>query len=637
LRTKLLFFLMIFPIVLYCQVIDEGFESGNFSAYNWVLSGNVNWFVTGSYPFEGDYCAQGGNVADNGNTAIEIDLEFPQDGILAFSWKVSSEANYDFLQFYLDEELVSQISGTVAWTQVGYELEAGAHSLRWNYHKDYSVSGGSDIGWIDDVFFFIQEEQFSYDMELVSMIGDNYLSGGEEYLYEVTVRNNGEFNATGYTVSLVDAFENEYASETISWMLSPGDERLVELTIAPEENATDILIGLYGKVTTGIDDNPANNYSIEHDIHITGAQNHFAQIGDSENLTSQLPVNLVRNTSICQMLYYADEMDTTGVVSSIDIFNNFVSDVSDIDIRIWLGETEQNSLIDGWISADSLQLVYEEIYNFPGGENILNIQLDSLFEYQGTNLVMMIEKEYEEDLNSWQSNFYYSEVPGIEAGRTRFSYSDQYSFDPCNMTDGVLCDWVANTVFTISPLPYGYLSGYIYDEAGLVLSGALISVDEFNWNAESDLSGYFMIERIDNGTHLYTVELDGYDTYAEEIEINSGEMLEVEVYLPPENDIDIAEIAGVLASIKRIYPNPFNPGSRGDVQIELNIESEELPARLDIYDIRGRKILSRIIDHSGIVNWDGRAGHDISASGVYLFKLITNTGQSDTARLLLIK
>jgi len=637
LRTKLLFFLMIFPIVLYCQVIDEGFESGNFSAYNWVLSGNVNWFVTGSYPFEGDYCAQGGNVADNGNTAIEIDLEFPQDGILAFSWKVSSEANYDFLQFYLDEELVSQISGTVAWTQVGYELEAGAHSLRWNYHKDYSEASGSDIGWIDEVFFFIQEEQFAYDMELVSMIGDNYLSGGEEYFYEVTVRNNGEFNATGYTVSLVDAFDNEYASETISWMLSPGDERLVELTIAPEENAADILIGLYGKVTADIDDNPANNYSIEHDIHITGSQNHFAQIGDSENLTSQLPVNLVRNTSICQMLYYADEMNTTGVVSSIDIFNNFVSDVSDIDIRIWLGETEQNSLIDGWISADSLQLVYEEIYNFPGGENILNIQLDSLFEYRGTNLVMMIEKEYKEGLNSWQSNFYYSEVPGIEAGRTRLSYSDQYSFDPCNMIDGILCDWVANTVFTISPIPYGHLQGYVSDEVGVPIIGAQIGVDEDTWTAVSDSAGYFMIERIDTGDHLMLVSAVGYMLYGEEIEIYLSEILDVEVQMQEEIEIDADEIVANYASISRIYPNPFSPGNRGDVQIELNIKSEELPARLDIYDIRGRKILSRIIDHSGIVNWDGRAGHDTSASGVYLFKLITNTGQSDTARLLLIK
>ena len=636
-RTKLLFFLIFIPLVLHCQVIDEGFESGDFSAYNWVLSGDTEWFVTGSYPFEGDYCAQGGNVADDQETAIEIELEFAQDGILAFAWKVSSEANYDFLQFYLDNELLSQISGTVAWTQVGYELEAGVHSLRWNYHKDYSVSEGSDIGWIDDVFFFIQEEQFAYDMELVSMTGENYLTGGEEYLYEVTVRNNGEFNATGYTVSLVDADDNEFASETIYWMLPPGDERLVELTIAPEENAADTLIGLYGKVTVGTDDNPANNYSIEHDIHITGAQNHFAQIGDSENLTSQLPVNLVRNTSICEMLYYADEMDTTGVVSSIDIFNNFVSDVSDISIRIWLGETEQNSLLDGWISADSLQLVYDEIFDFPGGENILNIQLDSLYEHQGTNLVMMIEKEYEENINSWQSNFYYSEVPGIEAGRTRFNYSDQYSFDPCNMQDGILCDWVPNTVFTISPVPYGHLSGYVYDEMGMALNGAMVSVDELSWSTESDSSGYFMIERINNGTHLFTVELDGYDAYSEEIEINSGELLEVEVYLLPESDIDVAEIAGIQASINRIYPNPFNPGNRGDVKIELNIASEELPARLDIYDIRGRKVSSRIIYHSGKVSWDGRSGDDISASGMYLFKLISNSGQSDTARLLLIK
>ncbi|MDP8220064.1 MAG: T9SS type A sorting domain-containing protein, partial [Candidatus Stygibacter frigidus] len=108
-------------------------------------------------------------------------------------------------------------------------------------------------------------------------------------------------------------------------------------------------------------------------------------------------------------------------------------------------------------------------------------------------------------------------------------------------------------------------------------------------------------------------------------------------YLPEEVENDADEIVENAASISSIYPNPFNPGSRGDAQIELNIAREELPARLDIYDIRGRKVSSRIIEHSGKITWDGKAGNDISASGMYLFKLITSSGQSDTARLLLIK
>ena len=82
-------------------------------------------------------------------------------------------------------------------------------------------------------------------------------------------------------------------------------------------------------------------------------------------------------------------------------------------------------------------------------------------------------------------------------------------------------------------------------------------MDELTWTAESDTAGFFMIERITNGTHLYTVELDGYDMYAEEIEISSGEILEVEVYLPPESANDIAKIARVQAAIRKIYPNPF--------------------------------------------------------------------------------
>jgi Carboxypeptidase regulatory-like domain len=637
LRASILLLILFIPLVLFCQTIDEGFESGDFSAYSWVVSGDAEWFVSENYPFEGDFCAQGGNVSEDQSTSIELELDFELDGMLSFAWKVSSEANYDFLRFYLDGEMLAEISGTVAWTQMAYELAAGIHTLGWTYIKDYSVSNGSDIGWIDSIFYFVEEPEFAYDLELVSMTGAEYLIGGEEYLYEVTVRNNGQFNATGYTVSLVDDSGTEYDSETIFWMLPPGDERIVELTIAPEETAADTVTAIYGYGYLSTDENPANDYSAEHGIHITGAENHFARIGEADTFTNQMPINLVRNTSISQMLYYADELEITGVISSIDLYNNFVN-TTETGIRIWLGETEQNSLTEGWLSADSLELVYDDIYEFPQGRNILNIQIDSLFEYQGANLVMMIEKEFEEELHSWQSSFYYSEVPGEEAGRTRFSFSDQYVFDPCNMVDGILCDWVTNTVFTISPLPYGHLNGLVYDNWGLPLAGAQIGVAEDTWTAESDSVGYFMIERIDVGTYQMLVSAEGFSLAGQEIEILSGEMLEVEVNMQEEVETNTDEIINNRAVISMIYPNPFLPGTnREGVQIDLSMRSSDLPARLEIYDVRGRKVASQEVYSTDKVYWDGRTAGSYAASGMYFFKLTTSSGQSDTARLLLIK
>jgi hypothetical protein len=70
-------------------------------------------------------------------------------GVVSFYWKVSSESDYDYLEFYIDGSLQDRISGTVDWQQMTYTLLSGSHTLEWRYTKDGSVSSGSDCGWAD--------------------------------------------------------------------------------------------------------------------------------------------------------------------------------------------------------------------------------------------------------------------------------------------------------------------------------------------------------------------------------------------------------------------------------------------------------------------------------------------------------
>jgi hypothetical protein len=73
-------------------------------------------------------------------------------GSLSFWWKVSSETGFDYLDFYIDGVLqAGHISGNVDWQQQTYPLGAGAHTLRWRYAKDASVTSGSDTGWVDQL------------------------------------------------------------------------------------------------------------------------------------------------------------------------------------------------------------------------------------------------------------------------------------------------------------------------------------------------------------------------------------------------------------------------------------------------------------------------------------------------------
>ena len=90
-----------------------------------------------------------GAITHNQSSWIEATATGPNT--LTFYWKVSSERSYDYLRFYIDGVEQSKISGNVNWQQKTYSFGSGSHTLKWEYTKDYSVSSGSDAGWLDKV------------------------------------------------------------------------------------------------------------------------------------------------------------------------------------------------------------------------------------------------------------------------------------------------------------------------------------------------------------------------------------------------------------------------------------------------------------------------------------------------------
>jgi hypothetical protein len=117
---------------------------------SFITGGDREWFSqTVMSFFDGD-AAQSGVISDNQDSLLQTAI----DGVgrLSFYWKVSSEAGYDFLEFYIDGSLQDRISGTQDWQQLIYTVnEPGSHTLEWRYVKDWSESLGDDSGWVDRV------------------------------------------------------------------------------------------------------------------------------------------------------------------------------------------------------------------------------------------------------------------------------------------------------------------------------------------------------------------------------------------------------------------------------------------------------------------------------------------------------
>lgn len=92
------------------------------------------------------------DIGDTQSAALETSVTGP--GTLSFFWSVSSEASYDYLEFWINGvKQTGSISGAVAWTQRSFNLPSGVQRLRWVYRKDEAVSSGSDAGFLDRVIF----------------------------------------------------------------------------------------------------------------------------------------------------------------------------------------------------------------------------------------------------------------------------------------------------------------------------------------------------------------------------------------------------------------------------------------------------------------------------------------------------
>lgn len=131
----------------------EDFETGDFSQFNWQFSGNQNWTITSTNPYEGVYSARSGAITHSQLTALSLPYEVYVEDTLSFWLRVSSEQNYDYLRFYLNGVQKGQWSGTVPWQKASFVIPAGVHTFKWEYSKDPSVSGGEDAAWIDYITF----------------------------------------------------------------------------------------------------------------------------------------------------------------------------------------------------------------------------------------------------------------------------------------------------------------------------------------------------------------------------------------------------------------------------------------------------------------------------------------------------
>jgi len=210
---------------------DEDFETGNFNNQDWYFEGDIDWIIDNTVARNGTFSARSGPIDHDQQTSLLIELDIFSSIFqlpITFWKKVSSQEEYDKLEFYIDDELKAEWSGEDDWTLESFLVTGGLHTFEWRYTKNGAGSIGNDAGWIDYIIFpplNILAANAGPDATICE--NDIYQPDGEAYKYtaiEWTTSGDGNFDDPLILNPVYTPGNNDIASGSVILTLSASDD-----------------------------------------------------------------------------------------------------------------------------------------------------------------------------------------------------------------------------------------------------------------------------------------------------------------------------------------------------------------------------------------------------------------------------
>jgi len=347
---------------------NEGFETGNFSAYAWVNGSAVPWTVQSSEKFSGTYAAKSGTITHNGTTTISLPAIVSSSGTISFYYKVSSESGWDWLRFYIDGVQQAEWSGTAGWAAASYPVTSGSRTFAWTYSKDGSVSSGSDCAWIDHIIFPPMETYYAPPQNLTALAFNGYVN----LMWQAPASG----SPTGYKV-----FRNGSLIGSIAGLGYTDDTVINETTYS--YHVTAVYVGGESAASNTVNATPTAVVTTEV---IIGSGT--ASTGTQE----ASPINVYYKSLHGQAVYTVAELNAAGVYGPINItqigFNvTGLPSLAMPNFIVRMGHTTASN-VASWISTGLTQLLSIPSYQPAAtGWNVLT--LSSPFVWNGTDNLLV--------------------------------------------------------------------------------------------------------------------------------------------------------------------------------------------------------------------------------------------------------
>jgi hypothetical protein len=223
----------------------EDFETGDFSKFDWEQGENP-WEITTSNVYEGKFCARSKtNLNDNCVSQLKISTYVPFASTASYFRRVSSEAGFDFFNFYIDNKLKEDLSGE-SMGIAAFEVESGEHTFTFEYSKDAYISEGADCAWIDNISIPGMGKLVAEDLPKIKVINyviedldeNNMVTGATNIRFDL--KNASLVNANLVTAELSCNFpellivaENSTTNQTLPFSIEMDAEESVSFDLKP--------------------------------------------------------------------------------------------------------------------------------------------------------------------------------------------------------------------------------------------------------------------------------------------------------------------------------------------------------------------------------------------------------------------
>ncbi|MDD4309323.1 MAG: carboxypeptidase regulatory-like domain-containing protein, partial [Candidatus Cloacimonetes bacterium] len=372
------------------------------------------------------------------------------------------------------------------------------------------TTGATLSGQFPKTTFFYTGQGITNDLGILSLSGNTTPSAQSAWNYTIAVKNNGQATQTSYTVKLFKEGDVEIGSVAGT---SITEAQTIEYTIP----WTPTVVGptfLYAKVILTDDQVPANNQSANYPVVVQPAGIVAVTVG-AGGATGRMPVNMYYKNSLFESVYLATELNIGGLLTGIQFYNNFTSNLPSMPTKIWVGETTQTDLSAGWIPSTQLTSVYDGVVDYPSGANNINITFTTPFPYGGGNLVVMVQRPMDTDYYESTDTFV---TQTLGTSRTLNLYSDTTAFDPAAPATATATGIFPKTTFFFITQGMGALNGTV-TVGGTPLAGATVTVANSTLTYTTGANGTYSFPYIAQGAQTVSATKHGYNVVSNNVTI----------------------------------------------------------------------------------------------------------------------